>query len=313
MKYHAGELAVQARAGVLIEAQALGQNIGASIKPTAQKFLQTQQLVIASTINLQGRVWASLLTGQPGFVEMLDERTARITALPIPGVPLDQNLMTNNQIGLLIIDLATRRRLRMNGQVIKRSDEGLLIHTDQSYFNCPKYIQSRHIQMDISPSSASPVVQHFERLTQAQQDWIDRADTFFIATFHPEGGADASHRGGYPGFVQVLDGKTLLFPDYSGNNMFNTLGNLLVNPNAGLLLIDFEQGHTLQLTGKAQIIWEDERLTRFAGAERLIEFHIEQVIETANATQLRWKFGEYSPANPAFDQKAFSAVLASRC
>lgn len=90
--------------------------------------------------------------------------------------------------------------------------------------------------------------------------------------------------------------------------MFNTLGNLLVNPNAGLLLIDFEQGHTLQLTGKAQIIWEDERLTRFAGAERLIEFHIEQVIETANATQLRWKFGEYSPANPAFEQKAFSAV-----
>lgn len=310
MEYHAGELAVQACAGVQVEAQALGQHIGASIQPTAQKFLQSQQLAIASTVDQQGRVWASLLTGQPGFVETINERTARITAPLIPADPLNQNLRMNNHIGLLIIDLANRRRLRMNGEAIADGNESLLIHTEQSYFNCPKYIQSRHIQMDVAQSAVSPVVQHFETLTQAQQDWIHQADTFFIASLHPESGADASHRGGYPGFVQVLNANTLMFPDYSGNNMFNTLGNLLINPKAGLLLIDFEQGNTLQLTGETHILWEDERLAKFAGAERLIEFHIAEVIETANATQLRWKFSEYSPANPKFGQ-ASSAVLAA--
>ncbi len=299
MKYHAGELAVQARAGVQAEARSLGQAIGAIVAPTAQKFLQSQQLAIASTVDNDGRVWASLLTGQPGFVETIDERTVQIKALPIATDPLNQNLLLRNQIGLLIIDLATRRRLRINGEVIAYEDEGLLFHTDQSYFNCPKYIQSRSIERDVSHSSVQPVVQRFEALTQTQQHWITQTDTFFIASFHPESGADASHRGGYPGFVQVFDANTLMFPDYSGNNMFNTLGNLLVNPNVGLLLIDFKQGHTLQLTGKAQIIWEDERLTKFAGAERLVEFHIERVIETANATQLRWKFGDYSFANPS--------------
>lgn len=308
MEYHAGELAVQARVGVQLEARSLGQNIGAVINPNAQAFLQKQQFVIASTLDRNSRVWASLLTGQPGFIETVDERTARIKACPIPSDPLNQNLLLSNRIGLLIIDLATRRRLRMNGEAIlratreqvARNDEGLLIHTDQSYFNCPKYIQSRFIQKDVSPLPAQPSVQRFDRLTQAQQGWITKADTFFIASVHPESGADASHRGGYPGFVQVLETNKLMFPDYSGNNMFNTLGNLTVNPNVGWLFIDFEQGHTLQLTGKAHIIWEDERLTKFAGAERLIKFHINEVIETENATQLRWKFGEYSPANPAF-------------
>lgn len=188
--------------------------------------------------------------------------------------------------------------MRINGAAIQHDREGLLIHTDQSYFNCPQYIQSRDIQKGVIQESAPSLVHPFETLTLAQQAWIIQADTFFIASLHPESGADASHRGGYPGFVRVVNAKTLIFPDYSGNNMFNTLGNLLVNPNAGLLLIDFEQGRTLQLTGKTQLICEDERLTHFAGAERLIEFQIERGVETANATSLRWKFREYSPANP---------------
>ncbi|MBD2020206.1 pyridoxamine 5'-phosphate oxidase family protein, partial [Leptolyngbya sp. FACHB-36] len=122
-------------------------------------------------------------------------------------------------------------------------------------------------------------------------------DTFFIASLHPTHGADASHRGGYPGFVQV-DSERLVFPDYSGNNMFNTLGNLQVNPSAGLLFIDFEQGHTLQLTGSATIVWEPERIATVAGAERLVEFQVQQVQQTSCASRLRWQFVEYSPANP---------------
>ena len=143
----------------------------------------------------------------------------------------------------------------------------------------------------------TPSVQDFDSLTLTQQARITSADTFFIASMHSESGADASHRGGYPGFIQVVNNNLLLFPDYIGNNMFKTLGNIALNPNSGLLFVDFECGNTLQLTGKASIIW-DERTQQFSGAERLIEFQIEGVRETMNATNLRWKFAEYSPFNP---------------
>lgn len=93
-------------------------------------------------------------------------------------------------------------------------------------------------------------------LTERQQDWITAADTFFIGSAHVQAGTDASHRGGNPGFVQVHDSRTLRWPDYAGNNLFNTLGNLNVEARAGLLFLDFEHGHTLQLTGSATVSWE---------------------------------------------------------
>ncbi|MBW4420380.1 MAG: pyridoxamine 5'-phosphate oxidase family protein [Myxacorys californica WJT36-NPBG1] len=117
-------------------------------------------------------------------------------------------------------------------------------------------------------------------MTDADRDAIAQTDTFFIASTHSQQGADVSHRGGYPGFVQVIGAATLMFPDYAGNIMFQTLGNLSINPNAGLLLIDFEQGQTLQLSGQARILWDAEQLNRCAPAQRLIEFSIEQIRET---------------------------------
>ncbi|NEO48940.1 MAG: pyridoxamine 5-phosphate oxidase, partial [Moorea sp. SIO4A3] len=123
---------------------------------------------------------------------------------------------------------------------------------------------------------------------------------------NPETGADASHRGGYPGFIQVISDNQLVFPDYAGNNMFQTLGNLTVNPHAGLLFIDFERGNTLQLTGIAEVIWDQSRFTTVPGAQRLVEFHIDQVLDTTNASPIRWRFGEYSPANPAVKKESLT-------
>jgi len=276
--YHAGELAVQNQAGVQAEAASLGNIIGATIKPAAKDFLQNQRFAIASTID-SNHVWASLLSGKPGFVQAIGDRTVNIQAT-IPSESL--------QIGLLVIDFATRRRLRINGKATRKSDVSTDIATQQVYFNCPKYIQRRYLVAD-DTQLPTPSVQDFNSLTVKQQQWITQVDTFFIASMHPESGADASHRGGYPGFVQVVNENLLVFPDYVGNNMFNTLGNIALNPNSGLLFVDFECGNTLQLTGKASIIWEKERL---------VEFQIEGVRETINATNLRWKFAEYSPFNP---------------
>jgi uncharacterized protein len=297
MSFHSGEIAVQTQAGVSEEAQKLSSVISSFIKPATQEFLRTQQLAIACTVDINDKVWASLLTGQPGFIQVLNQQTLQIDGSLIPTDPLHQNLHNNQDIGLLVIDLANRKRSRFNGkaEVIQSS---IKLHIEQAFFNCPKYIQVRHIEKAINESIVQLETVSRDSLNDRNQLWITKADTFFIASFHPESGADASHRGGFPGFVKVLNSNKLLFPDYVGNNMFQTFGNLFVNSNAGLLFIDFEEGDTLQITGKAKVIWDAEKLSEFAGAERLVEFDIEQVLESKNASSLRWQFGEYSPVNP---------------
>jgi hypothetical protein len=84
--------------------------------------------------------------------------------------------------------------------------------------------------------------------------WIFGADTFFVASAHPEQGVDASHRGGLPGFVQVLDQHRLRIPNFLGNSMFNTLGNFVSYLDAGLVFLDFDRSQVLQLSGRPEIL-----------------------------------------------------------
>lgn len=297
-KFHAGELEVQARAGVRDTARRVAGVIRSTMPPTAQEFLRSQQMVVMSTVDSHGRVWASILTGKPGFIQAVDERTLRIDAEPVSGEPLSENLKTGDEIGVLVIELSTRRRMKVKGKAELLQKRGIYVHAERVYALCPKYIQARVVVADPAESRVGHRIQRLENLSEKQRNWIAKADTFFIASFHPETGADASHRGGYPGFVTVLNENKLVFPDYSGNNMFNTLGNISANPNAGLLFIDFERGNTLQFTGKAQVIWDNDRVAEFAGAERLVEFDVERGIEIAGAIPLRWEFLGYSPFNP---------------
>ena len=140
--------------------------------------------------------------------------------------------------------------------------------------------------------------QRASALDDRQQDWIRRADTFFIATRDAEAGADASHRGGNPGFVHVVDGRRLAWPDYSGNRMFQTLGNLESDPRAGVLFPDFVRGRTLQLTGRATVDWDPARANGFAGAERVVDFAIDDVIEIRGRGGLQFRLIGRSPFNP---------------
>jgi predicted pyridoxine 5'-phosphate oxidase superfamily flavin-nucleotide-binding protein len=297
--YHSGELEVQARAGTQDMACRVSKSIHASIPPAAREFLRNQAMAILSTVDPNGRVWASLLTGQPGFLHATGERTVQIDATPVPGDPLSESLRVGDRVGLLAIEFATRRRMRINGMVAAYRDGHLSVQTDQVYANCPKYIQARVASGQGGHEGAVQAVRRAVRFTDEHQRWIEQADTFFIASFHEASGADVSHRGGNPGFIHVENGNTLVWPDYSGNQMFQSLGNISVNPNAGLLFIDFESGSTLQLTGQAHVIWDNDQVRAFAGAERLVEFHIEQVIEIIGASPLRWRLVEYSPFNPA--------------
>lgn len=282
--YHAGELEVQRRAGVVAEARAVGRSVFSSVPAGAARFLERQRLVVAASVSADGRVWASLLTGGAGFIGLVAPDLVRIAARPAAGDPLRENLDARPELGLLVLDPSTRQRLRINGRGLS-SDEGIFLGVEQAYGNCAKYIQRRAPLPDAEEATEAPRVS--SALSAAQAAWISATDTFFIASLHPRGGADASHRGGLPGFVRVLAPGVLAFDHYPGNAMFNTLGNLVENERAGLLFVDFGAGHTLQLSGRAAV-----------GADFSVRFEIVEVRETRNASPLRYAFVEYSPVNP---------------
>ena len=296
LSYHAGELAVQERAGVGTEGLAAGDMYRPSMPTGVQRFLAMQQLAILSTQDADGRVWASMRSGLPGFLRALDPTKVEIGGYSHPDDPLLTNLATPSLTGMLAIQLAARQRIRLNGTAQLRLDGKIVLTTQQVYGNCPQYIQARAV-IGERPASVTAAGAS-SRLDTRLRHWIEQADTLFIATAHPESGADASHRGGRPGFIRVEDETRLLVPDYSGNRMFNTLGNLAAYPQAGLLLPDFQSGAALQLSGSAQILWDDPRMKDFAGAQRLLSFDIARVIELPQATQLQFDFQGFSPTLP---------------
>lgn len=300
--FHAGERAVQQRAGVSSMAKRVANGIHDYVPPVMQEFLEDQPMVFLGMTDAQGRVWASALTGEPGFVMALSEESLHLDAFPTAEDPLYEALARPDlqaDMGLLAIDLATRKRMRVNGTVTASPNGGLLLQTRQVYANCPKFIQTRSLEWQSAPTHPEESsTTHGDQLTEEQQARIGRADTFFIASVHREGGADVSHRGGNPGFIVVQDSATLAFPDYPGNTMFNTLGNLTADPRAGLLFVDFETGATLQLTGTAEVIWEAERIAALPGAERIVVFHIAEAVERPHAFPLHGSLTSYSPFNP---------------
>jgi predicted pyridoxine 5'-phosphate oxidase superfamily flavin-nucleotide-binding protein len=297
--YHAGEIRVQQEAGAVEAAKAMERQVLPVIAYRYVDFIQGQPLVFLGSADGNGMVWSSILCGEPGFMHVTDERTLRIDALPDDRDPLAGGFCTGAEVGLLLLDFATRRRLRLNGAV-EIAKGGFSVRVRQAYANCPRYIQARTCEaIGPAPVPAGPV-REASSLNRELRDRINRADTFFIASRHPSGGADVSHRGGYPGFVQATDGETLVWPDYNGNAMFNTLGNIVEDPRCGLLFPDFETGGTLRLSGEAAIVWDLERAAHYPGAERLIEFRVGRVVEIDNEVELRCRLEEYSPDNPWF-------------
>ncbi len=296
--FHAGELGVQSRAGVQAEAQQVGRIIKTTMHTVAQEFMHQQPMAFVTSLDADRRVWASLVAGLPGFMVALDNETVHVGAAPTTGDPLHDNLLVNSDVGLLIVEFATRRRFRVNGRAELQLDGSFYVHAQQVYGNCPKYIQARRYEIIPVPDETRPVVHRYDSLTTKQHQVIKRSDTFFIGSAHPEAGVDSSHRGGNPGFVKAIGSNTLIWPDYFGNNMFNTLGNIETNPRIGLLFLDFDTGSTLQLTGEAHIVWDETEIAKYNGAERLVSFQIEKVIEIENRLPLRWELESYSPFNP---------------
>ncbi|MFF4724741.1 pyridoxamine 5'-phosphate oxidase family protein [Streptomyces mirabilis] len=291
MTYHSGSRAVQERVGVREVADHVGRSVGQGIRPVAAAFLELQpMLVLGAADPVGGAVWASLLTGEPGFVRATGVRQISVTGGGLrESDPLARALATpGTSVGTIALDPRTRRRMRLNGRV-RPTPRGFAVEADQVFSNCPKYLQKRESYEKAERPPGTP--RRSAALSPGQRRFVESADTFFLATVHAHG-ADASHRGGNPGFVHVTSPNELHWRDYPGNSMFLTLGNLETDPRAGLLFLDWEAGTVLQLTGTA-------RTEYAADGERTVGFTVTEVVQTPAASPIRWSPPEYSPANPS--------------
>ncbi len=253
--FHAGELAVQLRAGTREEAERLSPMLEpAELRGGIVAFLADRTFAVITARDADGRLWSSPLTGPAGFLEAITPTTLSIHARLQEGDPL-HGLPAEQQAGLVVVEFATRRRVRVNGTLATAVDGALAIDVEQAYGNCPQYIHQRVLAPGDPGRGGPGGVRRGAGLSPADTELIGRADTFFLGTTNPERGSDTSHRGGAPGFVRV-DGDRLWWPDYPGNNLFNSFGNLAVDPEASLLFFDFDTGRTLQLSGTAEVDWD---------------------------------------------------------
>lgn len=301
-KYHDGERKVQKLTGEEIIANSNGRVIVDSIVKGAFNFVSNQPMVVVSTVDLAGAVWTSTLIGENGFVKVLDERRLTIVVAKLKSTKKDiffKNIEDSPAIGMLFMEPATRRRYRINGHIVK-SGSLIEIQVDEAYPNCPKYIQKRTVNFQ-EDNKLDTTITEGSILSSSGIKWIESADTLFVGSSSKAGRLDASHRGGNPGFVEIAENNTIRIPDYVGNSMYNTLGNFIENPNAGVTFVDFAEGKTLQLTGKAELLFDqnsEENLQKTTGTGRYWTLHIERWISTENHHQANWEFKEFSPFNP---------------
>jgi uncharacterized protein len=281
--FHAGEVALQREVGVAERMARIGAQVIRDHMPEQHRlFFPLLPFLVVGSVDARGQPQASLLGGEPGFVSSPDPRMLRVEALPRPGDPLAEQLCEGAPLGLLGIQPHTARRNRANGRVLARDASGFSLAVSQSFGNCPKYIVRREaFYVGASPSIAPRVR---EGLGERERSIVAAADTFFIASAHPDAaaaserahGVDVSHRGGPRGFAAFVDDDTFVIADFRGNDLYNTLGNLRLQPAAGLLFIDVDRGDVLQLEARAEAVMGAHPLSHPAASGRLVRFQVQR-------------------------------------
>lgn len=300
--FHSGELEAQRLAGESDTAVRNSVVIADTIIGGALPFLAQQHMVVLASRSAAGSVWASPIFGTPGFASSPDGRQVIFDRRQIweaQSDPLWHNLNPGAGVGILAIELSTRRRLRVNGTVLHIDRDTFVVQVAEAYPNCPKYIQRRSLHLAGDPQFNSRESISGGPMSIEVAPLIETADTLFLASSHPDRGSDVSHRGGEAGFIQRLDARTIRVPDYAGNSLFNTFGNLLVDPRAGVTVMDFTLGRLVQLTGEATVEWSqtDER-GQTGGTSRFWTYRIEAWRILPMPATARWLFLDASPFNP---------------
>lgn len=300
--WHPGEIQLQLHAGVAERMDFMGRKVIRDYMPEQHReFYEHLPYLLIGAVDEQGWPWASLLDAQAGFIASPDPRRLDIARLPDADDPICEQFAPGMAVGMLGIDLHTRRRNRINGRVRQVGDQGFSVVVEQSFGNCPQYIQLRELrQVELPKVHQRPAAERMDALDEAAVATIRAADTFFVASYvdlegdRPHRSVDMSHRGGQAGFVRV-QGDVLTIPDFAGNLHFNTLGNFLLNPKAGLLFIDFTTGDLLHVAGSVTLILEGPEIAVFQGAERLWQVRVEAMVRRPSALRSRWEFQGFSP------------------
>jgi uncharacterized protein len=279
--FHAGELAVQRQAGVQGQAARLSPMVArGELRAGMASFLANVSFGALTARDRTGRLWVSPLIGPPGLMTATSPATLSIHAA-LPDVDPLHELRDGQRVGLIAIDFATRRRVRINGILSSVNGNELTVGVEQAYGNCPQYIHRRRLSVGASHADPTPSRTYSgDVLRHADIELVHTADTFFLGTTHPDFGNDASHRGGPTGFVHATPNH-LWWPDYSGNNMFNSFGNLAVDPTAALLFIDFSARTALQLSGTAAVRWNAPAASpELTETGRCVDFTAQKVLTT---------------------------------
>lgn len=288
--WHGGEVALQTRVGSAARMAEIGPRvIRDHLIAQHAGFYPLLPFVVLGTVDPEGAPWATLRAGPPGsFLGVPDPYHLTVAAAPEPDDPAEAGLQDGTGIGLLGIELETRRRNRLNGTVERRGMSGFTVAVEQSFGNCPRYIRPRPAMFSGTLRRAqAPAVS--DRLDGRARALLAATDTLFVASSTEAAGqrqVDVSHRGGPAGFVRVTEDGTLTVPDYAGNRFFNTLGNLLANPRAGIAVPDFANGDLLQITGRTELVLDSPEIADFEGAERLWRLTPERVVLRPRALPL---------------------------
>jgi predicted pyridoxine 5'-phosphate oxidase superfamily flavin-nucleotide-binding protein len=300
--YHSGEAAVQERAGERAVALRHGAMLRDRLVAGARAFIDSRDVAAVGAERSDGTLWASLWCGVPGFFRSdgSGERVEIVTAhdRTVGDDPVRRIVRRDAPFAMVVIDFATRGRFRINGTIGRLDAAGLELEVREAFGNCPKYIQRRLRSDDFSGAAFAPAVSG-RALDEARVRFIEAIDTAFVASIYPERGLDVSHRGGEAGFVRVEGERTLRIPDYPGNSMFQTLGNLAVDTRAGLALVDFERQRVLSLTGHATIEFGAEDVRHPSGGTgRYWSFSVDEWVEFSLPPAIRWTLLDRSPFNP---------------
>jgi hypothetical protein len=293
-QYHSGEREAQRLAGEQEIADARDGMMQPAIPAAAFRWLTAQTLLAIATLDPAGHLWATALTGQPGFLQADADGKGMWIDHAMPSTVL-LDLKQHASIGLLAIDLASRQRMRVNGNATV-VPSGLYVAVAESFFNCPKYITRR---VALPSAQASPIQQGEGNALRAEHfQLLSETDVLFLGTMHPERGLDVSHRGGDPGFVQSMPDGCIRIPDYVGNSLFNSLGNLLIDPRIGLAIPNLRTGEILQITGTATIAWREEDPTESTGGTHRFVDIMPTAWRLQNGGPIAGAAAERSPFNP---------------
>ncbi|MES2257507.1 MAG: pyridoxamine 5'-phosphate oxidase family protein [Pseudomonadota bacterium] len=290
--WHAGEIAMQRTVGMAERMAEIGQRVMRDFMPDQHReFFAQLPFVVLGAVDEAGDAWATVRAGQPGFLHAPDSCRLRVALPREPEDPADAGMEDGDAIAMLGIELHTRRRNRMNGTIRRGAAAGFDVDVVQSFGNCPQYIQLRdhaYVERQAGEGGAEALV----ALDDEARALISAADAFFVASYvEREDGrrqVDVSHRGGKPGFIKIDEGGTLTVPDFSGNMFFNTLGNFIENPRAGLVFVDFSSGDLLQLSGDVAVLLDAPEAAGFEGAERIWRFTPRRIVRRRAALPLRW-------------------------